>query len=276
MSKDKKQSYGRMKPARQEERINELDLFTTDNPVWFEKSGKVSSGWLSQCKEERNQTRNLLEAIMDTANLFRAYRKVKQNRGSSGIDGQDIKSFGDWLATNYQDFQEEVLTGNYNPQAVKGVEIPKPKGGVRQLGIPTIKDRVLQQAILQKLQNQYDPKFSDNSFGFRPRRSTHQALERASEIVSRGKSTIIDIDLEKFFDNVHHRRLLWLLSTRIGDKRLLVLISKILRSGILKGGMVEQRTSGTPQGSPLSPLLSNIVLDELDQELTRRGLDFVR
>lgn len=276
MTKDKQQSYRRMKPVGQEERPRQLDLFTTGKPVWFENSGKVSSEWLSQCEEERNQTMNLLEDIMDRANLFTAYRKVKQNGGSSGIDGQDVKGFGDWLYTNYQHIQTEVLTGNYIPKAVRGVEIPKPKGGVRLLGIPTVKDRVLQQAILQVLQKQYDPKFSDNSFGFRPMRSAHQALERASEIVSQGKSIVIDIDLEKFFDKVNHRRLLWLLSTRIGDKRLLALISKILSSGILKGGMVEQRISGTPQGSPLSPLLSNIVLDELDQELTRRGLDFVR
>ena len=276
MSKDEKQSLSRMKPARQEERTKQLDLITTDKPVWFENGGKVSPEWLSQCKKERNQTSELLSTIMETTNLFKAYRKVKQNGGSSGIDGQEVKEFGDWLQTNYQNIQTEVLTGNYTPQSVKGVEIPKPKGGTRLLGIPTVKDRVLQQAIQQILQKQYDSKFSEHSYGFRPRRSAHQALLRASEIVSQGKSIVIDLDLSKFFDKVNHRRLLWLLSTRIGDKRLLALISKILRSGILKGGMVEQRTSGTPQGSPLSPLLSNIVLDELDQELTRRGLDFVR
>lgn len=276
MRKDKKQTTGRMQPARQEERTYSVDLFTTDIPVWYEKSGKVSPKWLSLCEEERNQTSGLLEKIISTNNLFKAYRKVKSNGGSSGIDGQSIKEFGTWLNGHHKDLQAEILEGSYLPQAVKGVEIPKPKGGKRLLGIPTIKDRVIQQAILQILQPMYDPKFSPNSYGFRPNRSTHQALKQASKYVSGGKSNVVDIDLEKFFDQVHHQRLLWLLSTRIGDKRTLRLLSKILKSGIMQGGILSQRTKGTPQGSPLSPLLSNIVLDELDQELTRRGLSFVR
>jgi RNA-directed DNA polymerase len=276
MTKDEKQTRNQMKPARQEECVYSVDLFATEVPVWYERSGKVSSEWLSRCKEERNQTANLLDTIVSAANLFKAYRKVKSNKGSSGIDGQSVKEFGAWIVKHYYELQTEVLQGNYRPEAVKGVEIPKPKGGKRLLGIPTVKDRVLQQAILQVLQVQYDPCFSPNSYGFRPKRSAQQALSKACEITAQGKTTVIDIDLEKFFDKVNHQRLLWLLSTRIGDKRLLKLISDILKSGILLGGMIEQRTQGTPQGSPLSPLLSNIVLDELDQELTRRGLSFVR
>jgi len=276
MTRDKEQTRGQMNPAGQEECSNNVDPFALEIPVWYEKSGKVSAGWLSLCKEERNQTTKLLEEIVSTANLFKAYRKVKSNWGSGGIDGQNVKEFGTWLNHNYQTLQADIQQGNYQPQAVKGVEIPKPKGGTRLLGIPTVRDRVVQQAILQVLQKQYDPKFSPNSFGFRPRRSAHQALSKACQIVSQGKTTVIDIDLEKFFDQVNHQRLMWLLSTRIGDKRVLNLISKTLKSGILIGGLIEQRTKGTPQGSPLSPLLSNIVLDELDQELTRRGLGFVR
>jgi RNA-directed DNA polymerase len=276
MLKDKKETKSQMKPASQGECAKGVDLFAADMPVWYEKSGEVSSVWLSLCEEERNQTANLMENIVSPTNLFKAYRKVKSNKGSSGIDGQSIKEFGEWLNKHYQDFQADILKGSYEPDSVRGVEIPKPKGGKRQLGIPTVKDRVLQQAIVQVLQGQYEPTFSPNSYGFRPKRSAHQALSKACELTKGKKTTVIDLDLEKFFDEVHHQRLLWLLSTRIGDKRLLNLISKILKSGILKGGLIEQRTKGTPQGSPLSPLLSNIVLDELDQELTRRGLSFVR
>src|SRR5699024_6792608 len=153
---------------------------------------------------------------------------------------------------------------------------PKPNGGKRQLGIPTVKDRLAQQAISQVLSKRYDPTFSDHSYGFRPGRNAHQALRKAGEYVAEGKNWVIDIDLAKFFDEVNHDRLLWQLGTRIGDKRVLRLIGKFLRAGMLSGGMTNQRMKGTPQGSPLSPLLSNIVLDELDKELERRGHCFVR
>lgn len=156
MIKDEKQTRNQMKPARQEECVYSVDLFATEIPVWYGKSGKVSSEWFSRCKEERNQTANLLEMIVSTANLFKAYRKVKSNKGSRGIDGQSVKEFGAWLTKHYQHLQIEVLQGNYRPEAVKGLEIPKPKGGKRLLGIPTVKDRVLQQAILKVLQVQYN------------------------------------------------------------------------------------------------------------------------
>ena len=187
-----------------------------------------------------------------------------------------IKEFGDWFGKHYQEFQKEIQQEVYQPQAVRGIKIPKPKGGFRQLGIPTIKDRVVQQAISQVLQPLFDPKFSPNSYGFRPKRNAHQALLQASQFVKSGKNKVVDLDLAKFFDEVNHQRLMWLLSNRIGDKRLLRLIGKILKTDILTEGLQEQRIKGTPQGSPLSPLLSNIVLDELDQELSRRGLSFVR
>ncbi len=187
-----------------------------------------------------------------------------------------VKDFGDWFAEHYQALQMELQQETYEPQAVRGIQIPKPKGGFRQLGIPTVKDRVVQQAISQVLQPISDPKFSPNSYGFRPKRNAHQALGQACKFVKSGKTKAVDLDLAKFFDEVNHQRLMWLLSTRIGDKQLLRLILKILKTDILTDGLQEQRTKGTPQGSPLSPLLSNIVLDEPDQELNRRGLNFVR
>jgi len=260
----------------QKECIYSNSLFTWDIPVWYEKNGKVSSAWLSICERERTQTTNLLEKVAYPVNLQKAYKQVKKNGGSSGVDKISIEEFGKWFKDNYKELSSEILTERYQPQLVKGVKIPKPKGGYRQLGIPTIKDRVIQQAINQVLQPIYDTKFSEHSFGFRPKRSAHQALKRAGEIVKSGKTIVVDLDLAKFFDEVNHQRLMWLLSTRIGDKKLLTLIHKILKTGILEDGIKSQRIKGTPQGSPLSPLLSNIVLDELDQELSRRELEFVR
>ena len=276
MLKGMKQSNNQMKRAKQAECVVGGDLFVEDIPVWYESHGKVSSKWLSICEEERHQTSGLLEQVSSLTNLQRAYKSVKSNGGSSGIDGMSIKTFGVWFKGNYATLQQSLLTGSYTPQAVKGVKIPKAQGGYRQLGIPTVQDRVVHQAIKQVLQVYYEPKFSEQSYGFRPNRSTHQALASAQGIVKSGKTKVVDIDLSKFFDEVSHQRLMWLLGTRIGDKRLLNLIQKILKTGILEGGVESQRVKGTPQGSPLSPLLSNIVLDELDQELTRRGLSFVR
>lgn len=265
-----------MNPAGQEECIYGDDLFVTELPVWYQKNGKVNPEWLSICKEERNQTTDLLERIASFNNLQKAYKQVRRNGGSGGVDQMSIKEFGDWFAKHYQELQDEIQQEVYQPQAVRGIKIPKPKGGFRQLGIPTIKDRVVQQAISQVLQPLFDPKFSPNSYGFRPKRNAHQALHQASQFVKSGKNKVVDLDLARFFDEVNHQRLMWLLSNRIGDKRLLRLIGKILKTDILTDGLQEQRIKGTPQGSPLSPLLSNIVLDELDQELTRRGLSFVR
>jgi len=274
MEKDRKQPLNQMNPTG--EWGTSGDHFALEIPVWYEKSGKVSSEWLSMCEEERNQTTGLLEEIASPSNLVKAYKQVKRNGGSGGIDGMGVKEFGEWLGENLGKLQTEILQEEYQPRAVRGVKIPKPKGGFRQLGIPTVKDRVIQQAISQVLQPIYDPKFSTNSYGFRPNRNAHQALRKASQIVRSGKTIVVDLDLAKFFDEVNHQRLLWIMGTRISDKRVLNLIRRILKTGILEGGMMEQRIKGTPQGSPLSPLLSNIVLDELDQEVSRRGLEFVR
>lgn len=276
MTKGVKQLKSQMYPAGQGECTYINDLFAGQIPVWYENSGKVNPVWLSICKEERTQTTRLLEQITSFSNLEKSYKQVKKNAGGAGVDGMSVKEFGEWFANNWQALQRELQQETYRPQAVRGIQIPKPKGGFRQLGIPTVKDRVIQQAISQVLQPIFDPKFSPHSFGFRPKRNAHQALQRASQIIRSGKTTVVDLDLAQFFDEVNHQRLLWLLGTRIGDKRLLRLISRTLKTDILRGGLQEQRIKGTPQGSPLSPLLSNIVLDELDQELMRRGLDFVR
>lgn len=276
MEKDRKQLKNQMHLASQEECFHSNDLFAVEIPVWYQKSGKVNPAWLSICEEERNQTTNLLDQVTSFRNLQQAYKQVRSNGGSGGVDRMTIKEFGVWFAMHYQELQTELQEENYQPQTVRGMQIRKPKGGFRQLGIPTIKDRVVQQAISQVLQPVFDPKFSSNSYGFRPKRNAHQALRQASAFVKSGKTKVVDLDLAKFFDEVNHQRLMWILSTRIGDKRLLRLISKILKTDILTDGLQEQRTKGTPQGSPLSPLLSNIVLDELDQELSRRGLSFVR
>ena len=251
-------------------------LFAEETPVWYGSSGKVTSLWLSACKEDRERTSKLMEAIAEPSNLIAACKEVASNKGASGIDGIDVLGLKEWLIVNLETLQESLLKGNYEPQAVLGVQIPKPHGGYRMLGIPTTKDRLVQQAISRVLMRVYEPSFSSHSYGFRPKRSAHQALTKAAFYVKEGNSHVVDLDLEKFFDEVNHHRLIWLLSTRIGDGRLLSLIRKFLCSGIFTGGISQQRVKGTPQGSPLSPLLSNIVLDELDQELASRGHLFVR
>jgi len=227
-------------------------------------------------KQERALVCNLMELVLSPKNIWTSYKQVKQNKGAGGIDGMQVEDFANWFKSNGSILIEELRSGNYQPQAVRLVEIPKPNGGIRKLGIPTVKDRVIQQAINQVLSPLYEADFSDSSYGFRPNRSAHQALQKASEYVSTGCTEVVDIDLKNFFDTVNHDRLMYRLSTKIGDKTLLKLIRKYLQSGIMTGGVVSQRTEGTPQGSPLSPLLSNIVLDELDKELERRGHSFVR
>lgn len=244
--------------------------------VFSAGSGRVRRKWLSGCREERALTQDLLSEIADLKNLDSALRKVVGNQGSAGIDGMSVQELKEWFPTHYQELQTTLLTGTYLVTAVKEVLRPKPNGGKRKLGIPTVKDRLVQQAISQVLSKRYEPIFSDHSYGFRPKRNAHQALLKAGGHVAEGQNWVVDIDLAKFFDEVNHDRLLWQLSTRIGDKRVLKLIGRFLRAGMLSGGVSNQRIKGTPQGSPLSPLLSNIVLDELDKELERRGHHFVR
>lgn len=239
-------------------------------------ANKCTEEWLAACKEERTLTMDMMSQIADVSNLSLACQRVISNGGSGGVDGMEVKELRQWFAGSHRSLASDLLSGTYTPSAVRGVKIPKPKGGYRQLGIPTVKDRLIQQAIAQVLIPRYERIFSDHSYGFRPGRGAHGALHQGSEYVRTGKSYIVDIDLAKFFDEVQHDRLMWLLSTRIGDSRVLQLIRKFLKSGLLEGGLLSQRIKGTPQGGPLSPLLSNIVLDELDKELERRGHNFVR
>ncbi|ENM5918392.1 group II intron reverse transcriptase/maturase [Vibrio mimicus] len=219
-----------------------------------------------------------MEQIGSSANLKHALRRVKKNKGCAGVDRLDITATISKLrqASNGQELRQNLVDGSYQPQPVLGVEIPKPNGGVRQLGIPTVLDRVVQQAITLVLSDIYEPKFSNSSYGFRPNRSAHQALAAASRYIREGRGYVVDIDLAKYFDTVNHDRLMYRLSQDIADKRVLKLIRSYLQAGIMRDGLVEQRERGTPQGGPLSPLLSNIVLDDLDKELERRGHKFCR
>jgi group II intron reverse transcriptase/maturase len=214
--------------------------------------------------------------MCDLSNLERACRHVISKGGRGGVDGMEVSELGDWFCANWRDLQKSLLMGSYRPQAVRGVAIAKASGGKRLLGIPTVVDRVVQQALHQVLSVRYEIVFSESSYGFRPKRSAHDALKRAGEYVAEGKDWVVDLDIAKFFDEVNHDRLMWLLSRRVGDKRVLKLIHRFLRAGLMLGGMESQRVKGTPQGGPLSPLLANIVLDELDKELERRGHNFVR
>ena len=218
----------------------------------------------------------MLETIMERRNLEKALLQVERNKGVGGVDGMQTDALRDYLSTNYLQLRQEVISGNYTPSPVRKVEIPKPQGGVRMLGIPTVIDRVLQQAIGQWLGQFYEPNFSKFSYGFRPKRNAHQAVIQAQTFLNEGKTRVIELDLEKFFDKVNHDTLMSLLMRKINDKATLRFIRQYLRSGIMEGGVVSQRKEGTPQGSPLSPLLSNIILDELDKELTRRRHSFVR
>ena len=231
---------------------------------------------LSRLAEQRTLTSELVQKITDYGNLVKAFETVRSNGGSGGVDGETIESYGQGLGHRLKTLQLKLERGSYVPQAVRGVEIPKPNGGIRKLGIPTIEDRVVQQSILNVLQPIYDPYFSEHSYGFRPGRSAHQALSAASEYVQEGKTWVVDIDLASFFDEINHDRLMSRLSKVIVDTQILGLIRKYLKTGVMQGGMMSQRLSGTPQGGPLSPLLSNIVLDELDRELEVRGLSFAR
>lgn len=218
----------------------------------------------------------LIEAVVAASNMRQAMKRVKANKGSPGVDGMTVQQLPDYLGEHWPNLREQLLAGTYKPQPVKRVEIPKPDGGVRLLGIPTVVDRLIQQAILQVLDPLYDPTFSPSSYGFRPGKSAHQALEVARQHVASGKEWVVDLDLEKLFDRVNHDLLMGRLAKRIGDKRLLRLVRRYLEAGVLLNGVVVEREEGTPQGGPLSPLLANILLDDLDKELERRGLAFCR
>lgn len=228
--------------------------------------------------EDESLTKHLMEQICNPSNLNRAYKRVKANKGAAGIDGMTVDKLRDWIAEHKESLIESLLTGSYQPQPVRGVEIPKPgkNKGVRLLGIPSAVDRLVQQAIHQVLEPIFDPTFSDSSYGFRPGRSAHQALKKAQEYVREGNEIVVDIDVEKFFDRVNHDILMSRLAKRINDKRLLKIIRRFLEAGIMQQGVCIKREAGLAQGGPLSPLISNLLLDELDKELESRGHKFCR
>ena len=221
-------------------------------------------------------TEQLMEEVCERENCKQALRRVKTNKGSPGVDGMTVHQLPGYLKQHWSAIREQLLNGNYKPQAVKRVEIPKPDGGVRKLGIPTVLDRFIQQAVMQVLQRRWDRTFSNHSYGFRPGRSAHQGVEAAQQNIAAGYRWVVDLDLEKFFDRVNHDRLMAKLAERISDKRMLKLIRAFLQAGVMEDGLLSPVDEGTPQGGPLSPLLSNIVLDELDRELERRGLRHAR
>jgi RNA-directed DNA polymerase len=226
--------------------------------------------------ESQANTDKLIEEACEKENVKEALRRVKANTGAAGVDGMSVKELPGYLRENWQRLKEQLLTGTYRPQPVRRVEIPKSGGGTRKLGIPTVVDRFVQQAVLQVLQERWDPTFSEYSFGFRPGRSAHQAVAKAQEYIQAGHDWVVDIDLEKFFDRVNHDVLMGRVARRISDKRMLKLIRGFLNSGVMENGLVGPTEEGTPQGGPLSPLLSNLLLDDLDRELERRGHRFVR
>ena len=208
--------------------------------------------------------------------MTQAFHRVISNKGAAGVDGITVGNFRTLLLQSWSSIKAKILEGKYKPTSVREVEIPKPNGGKRKLGIPTVMDRLIQQAISQRLNQIYDKEFSESSYGFRPKRNAHQAVEQAKQYLNEGNTYVIEMDLEKFFDKVNHDKMMNLLARKIQDKRLLKLIRSYLTSGIMIGGVEQRREAGTPQGSPLSPLLSNIILDTLDKELEKRGHKFVR
>ncbi len=220
---------------------------------------------------------DLMEAVVGRENMWSALGRVESNKGAPGVDGVRVSEFRPWLVEHWPRVREELLEDRYMPSPVRKVEIPKPGGkGMRQLGIPTVLDRLIQQALLQVLQPVFEPGFSDHSYGFRPGRSAHDAVLSARAYVADGRRWVVDVDLEKFFDRVNHDILMSRVARKVGDKRVLRLIRRYLQAGIMDGGLVQPRSEGTPQGGPLSPLLSNILLDDFDKELERRGHCFCR
>lgn len=274
-----------MDVERQQGIMKQLSLFeqvgSVIRPVDFGEAGSGSETNEEQqaftaMDQQRALTQNLMERVVLPSNLNAAYKRVKANKGSAGIDGMTVDQLSPWLAKHKGQLIEQLVTGSYTPWPIRGVQIGKPTGGVRQLGIPTVIDRFVEQAILQVLEPLLDSTFSASSHGFRPLRSAHTALRQAQGHVAAGYEVVVDIDLEKFFDRVNHDVLMSRLFRWIGDKRLLRIIRRFLEAGLLQQGVKIRRVEGTPQGGPLSPLLANLLLDDLDKELERRGHRFCR
>jgi RNA-directed DNA polymerase len=241
------------------------------------RTGSFEESQASTASEPaRALTDRLMEEVCQRENLNDAYCRVKTNKGAPGIDGMTVDDLLPWLVEHKQELRSSLLDGSYRPSPVRGVTIPKPGGGERQLGIPTVVDRLVQQAMLQVLTGLLDPTFSESSYGFRPGRSAHQAVLKAKEYVAEGRDIVVDVDLEKFFDRVNHDILMSRLARRVSDKRLLRIVRRFLEAGLMQDGVCIERYEGTPQGGPLSPLLANLLLDDLDQELEHRGHAFCR
>ncbi len=259
--------------GRQKTKQLELALGGTGEALMAQRSVEASTATYG---DERSRTDRLMERVVEEGNVKAAVRRVKGNRGSPGIDGMGVEELPRWLEGNWGRLRTELLAGRYQPQPVKRVEIPKASGGVRQLGIPRVVDRMIQQMILQVLQPLFDPTFSEHSYGFRPGRSAQQAVKAAKRYVQEGRRWVVDVDLEKFFDRVNHDILMSKLAKRMEDKRMLGLIRRYLEAVVMVNGVVTERYEGTPQGGPLSPLLANVLLDEVDKELEKRGHAFAR
>jgi group II intron reverse transcriptase/maturase len=228
------------------------------------------------CGRTKAEGLRQMDAVVERNNLWQAYERVMRNKGAAGVDGLTVSEFRAWLQQHWPSIKTALLAGHYIPAAIRKVEIPKPNGGVRTLGIPTVLDRLIQQALLQVLQPQFEPEFSEHSYGFRPGRNAWQAVQRAQSYIGEGRRWVVDLDLEKFFDRVNHDILMSRVARRVKDERILKLIRRYLEAGMMSEGIVSARAEGTPQGGPLSPLLSNILLTDLDRELERRGHRFCR
>ena len=264
MRTDEAQMHERVQPTAEEGGRNLLGA---------DGGAEIGTAAVGQTKA---QAPSLMEAVVERSNMWRAYRRVVGNGGAAGVDALEVTALRDWLKVQWPSVKAALLTGQYIPQAVRAVDIPKPTGGVRTLGIPTVVDRLIQQALLQVLQPIYEPGFSESSYGFRPGRSAQQAVLQAQRYVQEGRRWVVDIDLEKFFDRVNHDILMSRVARQVKDARVLKLIRRYLEAGLMRGGVVEARKQGAPQGGPLSPLLSNILLTDWDRELEKRGLAFCR
>ena len=267
-----------MSDKRQKNQLQMLLAFTGEGRSEAPKARREGTESLTAKRGDESSAlpEPVMEEVCGRENCLRAIRRVKANKGSPGIDGMRVGQLPGYLKQHWPALREQLLSGSYQPQAVRRVEIAKPDGGVRKLGIPTVLDRFIQQAVMQVLQGRWDRTFSEHSHGFRPQRSAHQAVAKAQQYIAEGNRWVVDLDLEKFFDRVNHDKLMAAIARRVRDKRMLRLLRAFLESGVMENGLVSPVEEGTPQGGPLSPLLSNLVLDELDRELERRQHRFVR